>query len=715
MTLTKKTYAGLDWFRLIAAVLVVTIHTSPLLDISGTADFVLTRILARTAVPFFFMASGFFLFPKTEDGGPRPGRLAPFLKKTALLYLAAIIFYLPVNIYAGTWENWRHLPRLLSDIVFNGTFYHLWYLPAALIGAALVWLLLKKMKPGHALAVCFVLYAVGLLGDSYYGLAEQVPVLGAVYGALFSVFDYTRNGLFFAPVFFVMGALIARRPAALKLGTSLWGLGVSLALLLAEGLLLHRFGLQRHDSMYVLLLPCMYFLFTALLSWNGKSRKSLRNVSMLVYLSHPAVIVAVRGFADVTNLQKLLIDNSVVHFLAVLAGAFAVSLAAAALMRKLRKKSAPVCNDRAWAEIDFKNLQHNVLALRGVLSEHCGIMAVVKAEAYGHGGVETGKCLNRIGVRDIAVAALDEGIRLRREGVVGNILVLGYTAPSQARALRRYRLTQTVVDAAYAAELNGYGKPLMVHIKVNTGMNRLGEEYANVSGVTSIFGLKNLSVNGIYTHLCVSDSMADDDVAFTNRQLSRFYSLIDALKDAHIQIPKIHIQSSYGVLNYPHLQCDFARIGLALYGVLSRPGDKTLLAPELKPVLSLKSTVALVRTVDPGESVSYGRDFTARRESKIAVVPIGFADGVPRSLSTGIGAVLVRGCRAPIAGRICMDQLMVDVTEIPDVKRGDVVTLIGTDGAEEIRAEQVSEDAGTITNELLSRLGGRLQRLYIHE
>jgi serine/alanine racemase len=253
---------------------------------------------------------------------------------------------------------------------------------------------------------------------------------------------------------------------------------------------------------------------------------------------------------------------------------------------------------------------------------------------------------------------------------------------------------------------------LRIHIKINTGMNRLGEDFCHVSETEAVFRFKNLRVTGIFTHLCASDSLEPDDVAFTNRQIQDFYSLLNKLKAGGLLLPKIHIQSSYGVLNYLELKCDYARIGIALYGVLSKPGERTRLSPDLKPVLSLKSRVSLIRPVNAGESVGYGREFTARKESRIAVVTAGFADGVPRSLSSGKGFVLIGGRRAPIAGRICMDQFMADVTGIPDVKEGDVVTLIGRDGSEEISAEQAAGAAGTITNELLSRVGGRLKRVY---
>lgn len=708
----QKQYAGIDRFRVIAAVLVVAIHTSPLGDLSGTADFILTRIIARVAVPFFFMATGFFLFPKAEEGKPDSRKLISFLKKTALLYLAATLLYLPVNLYAKGAGEWRDLPHLLGDVVFNGTFYHLWYLPAAMLGSGIAWLLLRGRKPAWALLFCVFLYLIGLFGDSYYGAAAQVPALKAAYGAMFCLFDYTRNGLFFAPVFFLLGALIAGRPPVLPKSVCLGGLLASSALMIAEGLLLRRFALQRHDSMYVMLIPCMFFLFQSLMDWGGKSRRMDRLLSMLIYLIHPMMIVAVRGFAKASGFQGLLIENSLIHFLAVLSASLAVSLTLAMLLSRSHKALGKKRTDRAWVEINLENLRHNVKLLRGALPRTCEIMAVVKANAYGHGDVEVSKILNRLGISSFAVATIDEAVRLRRKGVRGEILILGYTPPSRAGELSFYRLTQTVVDAENAKKLGGSGRRLRVQVKVNTGMNRLGENDSNVSEIVSVFRCKNLKITGIYTHLSVSDSAKPDDVAFTDRQIRSFYSLLDELRAESILLPKIHIQSSYGVLNYPELSCDYARVGLALYGILSKPGEKTKVSLALRPVLSMKSRVTLVRTVDSGESVGYGREFTARRETKIAVVSIGFADGVPRSLSAGKGTVLVRGRRAPVAGRVCMDQLMIDVTGIPDVSRGDAVTLIGSDGPEEITAEEAAQAAGTITNELLSRLGGRLRRVY---
>jgi len=359
------------------------------------------------------------------------------------------------------------------------------------------------------------------------------------------------------------------------------------------------------------------------------------------------------------------------------------------------------------------NLQHNVRALQRILPKRCKIMAVVKANAYGHGAVRISSRLNGMGIDHFAVATVDEGIQLRKSGIEGEILVLGYTSPLRASELSHYDLTQTAVDISHARALNASGKSIKTHIKVNTGMNRLGENFNHVSGITDLFKFKNLEVTGIFTHLCVSDSCKMDDVAFTNEQIRNFYKLLNELKLKNIRIPKIHIQSSYGVLNYPGLMCDYARIGIALYGVLSTPNSLTQLSPDLRPVLSLKSRIILIRTVESGKYAGYSRNFIAKRKTKLAVVSIGYGDGLPRCLSEGNGHVLIGGHRVPIVGKICMDQLMTDVTEIPGVTEGDIVTLIGEDGCEGITAEQTAENADTITNELLSGLGNRVERIFL--
>ncbi len=704
----RAVYAGLDRFRLIAALLVVTIHTSPLATMNGTADFILTRIVARVAVPFFFMASGFFLFRH----GPDAKRLCVFLRKTALIYVIAVLLYVPLNFYNGSAQQWAHLPDLLRILFVDGTFYHLWYLPAAMLGAVIAWGLLRFVKPKGALIIGLFFYAIGLLGDSYYGFAEKIPAFRAFFQTMFVFSGYTRNGLFFAPVFFVLGAYIAKASWRPGPKAALAGLGISLVLMTAEGLWLHSIGVQRHDSMYVLLLPCMVFLFQSLLLWHGRAAEYLRNASAAVYILHPMMIVCVRGISDLTGLRGLLVDDSLVFFLAVTA----CSLLAAALLeiwrrvsmaRKARHRRGRM--DRAWAEINLENLCHNARVLRQLLPEKCDIMAVVKANAYGHGDIAVSKALNRMGIHAFAVATIDEGVHLRKNGVRGDILILGHTDPQRAATLCRYRLTQTVVDAGYAAAISRARRPIQVHIKVDTGMHRLGESCEHVREIAQMFHNKRLKVNGIFTHLCVSDSAETDDVNFSKRQIGAFFGLLDALKDDQIAIPKTHIQSSYGVLNHTEIQCDYARLGLALYGATSR---NIPLDVGLRLVLSLRARVVMVRTITAGESVGYGRQFIAERDTRVAVLPIGYADGIPRSLGNRQGSVLLHGRRASIIGSICMDQLMADVTDIPNVTCGDVATLMGCDGTDEISAEEVALHAGTIANDILSGLSHRLERVF---
>lgn len=364
--------------------------------------------------------------------------------------------------------------------------------------------------------------------------------------------------------------------------------------------------------------------------------------------------------------------------------------------------------DRAWIELDLKNLEHNLNQLRGVMPDGCEMMAVVKAEAYGHGATRISTHLQQLGVKAFAVATLDEAIRLRRSGITGEILILGYTCPSRAEELSRFNLIQTLTDAEHAAEMARQGSDIRAHLKIDTGMHRLGFDAEDFASIRNAFFLPHMCIEGIYTHLSVSDSLDEADMEFTRAQTERFLKLLRGLESAGIPTPKTHVQSSYGLLNYPQLKCDYARIGIALYGAYSSPGDETVLRPALRPVLSLKSRVASLRWVREGEQLGYGRTFTAQRDTRAALIPIGYADGVPRTLSCGRGYVLIHGQYAPIIGRVCMDQMTVDVTDIPDAAVGMTATLIGADGDRAITAAQMAGAAGTIANELLSRLGQRL-------
>lgn len=703
----NESYSGIDYFRFIAALLIVAIHTSPLSSFSETGNFIFTRIVSRVAVPFFFMTSGFFLISRYTCNAEK---LEAFIKKTTLIYGVAILLYIPINVYNGYFKMDNLLPNIIKDIVFDGTLYHLWYLPASIIGAAIAWYLVKKLNYPKALMVASVLYLIGLFGDSYYGITEKISCLNSLYTYIFQVTDYTRNGIFFAPIFFILGGFIADNRPQITFGKSFLGFAISLALMLGEAMILHHFDLQRHDSMYVFLLPCMYFLFIVILHFKGKRLVSLRTASLIIYIIHPMMIVVIRLFSKLLHIQKLFVENSIVHYFAVCLTSVVFSVVLTAMWNKYKPKKAKhtADTDRAYLEIDLNNLEHNVKVLKRAMPQKCELMAVVKAEAYGHGLYEIATHLNKIGVKAFAVATIDEGIKLRQYGVLGEILILGYTAPARAKELRKYDLTQTLIDYKYALLLDKQGYDVMTHIKVDTGMHRLGFDAKDIEKISAVFSMKHIKVSGIYTHLCAADSIDEKDIFFTNVQIESFYNLLNQLKEKGITIPKIHIQSSYGLLNYPELKCDYVRVGVSLYGVLSSPNDRTKLHLDLRPVLSLKSRVILLREIKKGESVGYSRSFVANRDSLIALLPVGYADGYPRNLSCGKSYVLINGHQAPVVGKICMDQLAVDVTDIPNVKTGSIATLIGKDGKEEITAPMVAESAESITNELLSRMGHRL-------
>lgn len=752
-------YQGIDTFKWVAAFLVVAVHTSPLVDVSEMADFMLTRVLARLAVPFFFMVSGFFLFRGAGKEGPSGQKVIRFCQKTAILYGFAILLYLPLNLYAGDVQRWSVLSALCKDLLFNGTFYHLWYLPGVILGMAITWVLVRRLGWRWAMLSAFVLYGLGLLGDSYYGLTVQIPVLHAVYSGLFQVVDYTRNGLFFAPLFLMTGAWLARQEISARPGareqvpqpivinklmgrsvnlnfTVCWmGFLLSLVLMSGEGILLHVLNLQRHDSMYVLLWPCLFFLFTGLLCCQGWSTAEtsrswhFQAAPLFLYLLHPAMIVVVRGLAKGIGMESLLIENSIMHFLTVSLSSLIVACGLAAAVSFWSKANRPKENcshssigqislaanaaqSRAWVEIHMDHLSHNVQVLQKRIPAGGQLMAVVKADAYGHGAVAVARHLNGLGIHHFAVATIDEGMDLRREGVRGEILVLGYTSVERIAELLAYDLCQTAVDVEHARQLNGYGKPVQIHLKIDTGMNRLGEPYQHVEEIVSVFQCEFLKIKGIFSHFSRADSQEEADDLFTRQQAENFTMLLEELKAKGIDLPPLHLQSSYGLVNHPHMNYDYVRVGIALYGALSKgEEDVSAQALDLRPALALKSRVAMIKTVAKGEHAGYGQSFTAQEDTKIALVPIGYADGVPRSLSYGKGQVLIHGVRVPIIGPICMDQLLVDVTALSEIKRGDVVTLIGRDGGEVITVEEMSVQAETITNELLSRLGQRVKKI----
>lgn len=702
---------GLDYFKMIAALMVVSIHTSPLTTFSADADFVFTRVLSRVAVPFFLMATGCFILPQylfDRSADFRPIRR--FFKKTLVLYAAAILIYLPINIYAGHFDA-AGISDILRMLLFDGTMYHLWYLPASMLGMLLVFLLGRKVPFWGVAALALALYTFGLFGDSYFGIAAACPVIRTVYDSLFRIFSYTRNGLFYVPVFLVMGAWLGKTKTRPKRVKNLVGLVISGALMITEGLILHAFGLQRHDSMYVMLLPCMFFLFRLVLSFKCSAAKPLRLISTIVYLIHPWLIVLVRGAAKAFRLEAILLDHSLIFYLVVCTLSFAFAVLGERLLSRLQKPRFG--QERAWIELDRSNLRQNVMALQELLPPGGQLMPAVKANAYGHGAILLAKELNQLGIRAFCVATALEGVELRRNGVKGEILILGYTDPAQFPLLRRYRLMQTVVDLPYARVLDAYGKKVKVHVKIDTGMHRLGERFERIEEICDIFQCKNLQIKGIYTHLCSADMSSAQAQENTKAQAAAFDQVVSQLRRRGYDCGKVHLLASSGLLRYPEFAGDYARVGIALYGVLSSRSEWERCPLKLKPVLSLKARVALVKELYAGETAGYGMQYAAKRDEKIAVLAIGYADGIPRAMSCEHGNVLLHGQKAPIIGRVCMDQMLVNVTHIPDVKAGDFAVVIGRSGEREITAYDLAEQTGTITNELLSRLGSRLNRIMI--
>lgn len=365
---------------------------------------------------------------------------------------------------------------------------------------------------------------------------------------------------------------------------------------------------------------------------------------------------------------------------------------------------------RAWIEVSTNNLIHNVKQFQKILPTNCVLMPALKANAYGHGASLVATTLQRIGIKDFCVASVDEGIELRKAGITGQILILGFTSPYRFSDLADYSLTQTAIDFSYARRLNDFGHTINVHVGIDTGMHRLGERSENLETICEIWNLSNLKITGVYSHLCVSDGQSEQERQFTLKQIEQFDSLVKSLHNRGVSGFKTHIQGSYGVLNYPFLKYDYARIGIALYGVLSNPHDKVVTNIDLKPVLSLKARITSVKSLHANESVGYGLTYTANKEMKIAAVSIGYADGVPRELSNK-GYALVGGYKVPIIGRICMDQLMIDVSSVPDVTSDNEVVFIGQSGMEEITVSEFAEWTNTISNEILSRLGNRLNRI----
>lgn len=371
---------------------------------------------------------------------------------------------------------------------------------------------------------------------------------------------------------------------------------------------------------------------------------------------------------------------------------------------------------RAWIELDRSGLLHNLKEIQKIAGGGCALMPAVKANAYGHGAPQVSRILEEAGVTRFCVASVGEGIELREAGISGEILVLGYTHPSCFPELREYRLTQTVVDRSGADELDRYGCStgcaVPVHVSIDTGMHRLGERSENICRIAGMWELKGIRITGVFSHLCTADGESTGERAYTLEQIRRFSMVTEQLHCMGLSGFQTHLCGSYGILNYSEHRFDCARPGIALYGVCSSMGDKTCVRADLRPVLTLKARVECVKELHSGEGAGYGLTYLARGERRIAIVSAGYADGIPRELSNR-GTALVKGKRVPVIGRICMDQLTLDVTDVPEIIPGDEAVFIGRCGGQTLSAEEMAETAGTITNEILSRLGGRLERMVV--
>ncbi len=366
---------------------------------------------------------------------------------------------------------------------------------------------------------------------------------------------------------------------------------------------------------------------------------------------------------------------------------------------------------RTWAEIDLEAVKHNVRAMKAALPEKTKFLAVVKADAYGHGAIPVAKAALEAGAEYLAVACLCEAEELRAAGIDSPILILGITPAEYAERLRELNITQAVSGLKYAKKLSANLKgELKVHMKLDTGMSRTGFDTTHsekLEDIVKAMALPNLNFEGVFTHFAVSDEYGDPFTARQHGLFTHVVSTAEILSGHHFAIK--HCANSGAVVNYKELAHDMVRPGVMLYGMYPASEHGGI---ELKPVMSLKSRVYAITNHEEGDTVSYGRTYTVTEPTRLAVVPIGYADGLHRTLSNKL-EVLIRGKRCRQVGRICMDMCMVDISEVPECCEGDVVTLIGAEGDECILASELAEKCGTINYEISCGFTKRVPRLYI--
>ncbi|WLR51361.1 alanine racemase [Bacillus tianshenii] len=367
-----------------------------------------------------------------------------------------------------------------------------------------------------------------------------------------------------------------------------------------------------------------------------------------------------------------------------------------------------------WTEISLDAIRHNIKGFRKHVQLPTRLMAVVKADGYGHGAEMIAKTALQAGADYLGVALVDEALHLRRCQINAPILVLGYTSPSVVEQAVEHDITLTFYDeeALYAINkaATKYNKTANVHLKVDSGMGRIGvttkETALQLAELTNT--LSHVKLEGIFTHFASADT---DDPSYTEMQFATFQETIGYLEENKIDIPIKHCCNSAATMQYPHMHLDMTRVGISLYGLLPDPDIPT--RPfELKQAMHFKTKVAAVKTLPKGHSISYGCTYTTNDERKIATIPVGYADGLSRLLSNQ-AVMLVNEKRVPIVGRICMDQTMLDITEAGEVKVGDVVTIFGQDGSEFLSIDENAQIMGTINYEVVCGIGKRVPRIYI--
>ena len=372
---------------------------------------------------------------------------------------------------------------------------------------------------------------------------------------------------------------------------------------------------------------------------------------------------------------------------------------------------------RTWADISMDHLSHNYHLLRSAIPADCRFLGVVKADAYGHGAVPVSRGLVDLGADYLAVSNMEEAVQLRRSYIRLPILILGYTPAFYAEDMVDMGIRQEVHSYEYAQQLAealaGTGKRLKIHIKLDTGMSRLGF-FANneetLDQIRRIAAMECFVTEGIFTHFPVADSLSDVDEAETARQYRAFTGAVDALAAAGVHFKLRHCCNSAATLLHPEYALDMVRPGIATYGI--SPSEDLEGRFDLRPLMSLRTTISQIRPFAAGIGVSYGGSYVTPEPRTIAVLAIGYADGLARSLSNRV-SFLLHGKRVPVVGRICMDMCMVDVTEVPEAKVGDVVTVFGSDGEASIPVDDLARLTGTIPYETLCGINKRTPRFYL--